>query len=60
MLTARSVWILECYNSENASVIVAAMKYYMPRDLQSVWLIEAQIPGRLFGAGECGQVRDEG
>ena len=40
MLTIGSVLILECYNSKNASVIVAAMKYYVHRDLQSVWMIE--------------------
>ena len=42
---------LNFINSENASVIVAAMeKGYMHQDLPSVWLIEVQISGRLFGA----------
>ena len=35
-------------NSENALVIVAAMKRH--HDLPSVWLIEVQVSGRLFGA----------
>ena len=42
--------VFEFYNFENASVIVVAMKYYMHRDLQSVWLIEVQVSGRLLGA----------
>ena len=42
-------------NSENASVIVAAMeKIYMHQDLPSVWLIEVQISGRLLGAWQSG------
>ena len=46
---------LNFINLENASVIVVAMKKktYMHQDLQSVWLIEVQIPGRLFGAWQC-------
>ena len=44
---------MECYNSENASVIVAAMKYYMHKELQSVWLIEVQIASILFWAWQC-------
>ena len=34
----------------NALVVVAAMKGYMYQDLLSAWLIEVQVPGRLFGA----------
>ena len=46
--------VFEFYNSENASVIVTAMKCYIHGDLQSVWLIEVQISSRLFGAWQCG------
>ena len=47
--------VFEFYNSENASVIVAAMKKtYMHQDLPSVWLIVVQISGRLFGAWKSG------
>ena len=35
-------------NSENASVMV--VEGYMHLDLPSVWLIEAQVSGRLFRA----------
>ena len=37
-------------NFGNASMVVAAMKGYMHQDLLSAWLIEVQVPGRLFGA----------
>ena len=40
-------------NSENASVIVAAMKKLYASRLTSVWLIEVQISGRLLGAWKC-------
>ena len=43
----------EFYNSENASVIVTTMKCYIHGDLQSVWLIEVQVSGRLLGAWQC-------
>ena len=46
--------VFEFYNSENASVIVAAMEKYMHQDLPSVWLIEVQVLGRLVGAWQCG------
>ena len=46
--------VFEFYNSGNASMIVTAMKCYIHRDLQSVWLIEVQILGRLLGAWQCG------
>ena len=39
---------LNFINSENASVMVVAMKSYMHPDLPSVWLIETYISGRLF------------
>ena len=35
------------------------MKYYMHRDLQSVWLIEVQIAGILFWAWKCWYVHDK-
>ena len=46
--------VFECYNYESDSVIVAEMKCYIYGDLQSVWLIEVQIAGRLFWAWQCG------
>ena len=46
--------VFEFYNSENALVIVAAMKCYIHGDLQSVWLIEVHISGRLFREMQCG------
>ena len=39
---------LNFINSENASVMVVAMKGYMHPDLPSVWLIEAHVSGRFF------------
>ena len=45
---------LNLINSENASVIVPAMKIYTHQDLLSVWLTEVQVPGRLFGAWQSG------
>ena len=41
---------LNFINSENASVMVVAMKSYMHPDLPSVWLIEAHVSGRLLRA----------
>ena len=41
---------LNFVNFENASVMVVAMKSDMHPDLPSVWLIEAQLLGRLFRA----------
>ena len=45
---------LNFINSKNASEIVTAMKCYIHGDLQSVWLIEVHISGRLFAAWQCG------
>ena len=39
---------LNFINSENASVMVVAMKSYMHIDLPGDWLIEAYVSGRLF------------
>ena len=39
---------LNFVNSENASVMVVAMKSYMHPDLPSVLLIEAHVSGRLL------------
>ena len=41
---------LNFINSKNASVMVAAMRRLYASDLPSVWLIEAQVSGRLFRA----------
>ena len=51
MLTAG---VLEFYNSENASMIVAAMKKLYASRLTLVWLIEVQVLGRLVGAWKYG------
>ena len=37
-------------NSENASVMVVAMRRLYAPDLPSAWLIEARVSGRLFRA----------
>ena len=39
---------LNFINSENASVMVVAMKSYMHPDLPSVWMFEAYVSGILF------------
>ena len=46
---------LNFINSENASVIVAAIKKYMHQYLLSVWLTEVQVSGRFLGHGKVGK-----
>ena len=41
---------LNFINSENASVMVAAMRNLYASRLTNVWLIEVQVSGRLFRA----------
>ena len=41
---------LNFINSENASVMVVAMKSYMHLDLLGDWLIETHVSGRLLQA----------
>ena len=48
-IDATNSWkYLNFINSENASVMVVAMKSYMHIDLPGDWLIEAYVSGRLF------------
>ena len=42
---------LNFINSENASVMVVAMRSYMHLDLPGDWLIETHVSGRLLGHG---------